>query len=103
MKTTEQIEAEIAALQAELEERKSEPDLSEAVEEYRYGAEFPHSPYDNVYRGLIAAHPSLERGRVWCRECGHTERVDGAKALRHGWPKCCGYTMTIDSPSEQQP
>jgi hypothetical protein len=59
MKTIGQIEAEIAALQAELEERKSEPDLSEAVEEYRYGAEFPHSPYDNVYRGLIACWPAL--------------------------------------------
>jgi hypothetical protein len=35
MKTIEQIETEIAALQAELEARKSEPDLSEAVGVYR--------------------------------------------------------------------
>jgi hypothetical protein len=22
--------------------------------------------------------------------------------MRSGWPKCCGYTMTIDSPEEQK-
>jgi hypothetical protein len=29
-------------------------------------------------------------------ECGRTEELDAAKIeryLRHGWPKCCGYTM----------
>lgn len=45
-------------------------------------------------------HPSLSRGQVWCRTCGHTEKVDSADCLRTGWPKCCGYTMTIDSPAE---
>jgi hypothetical protein len=55
---------------------------------------------------LIAAaassHPSLTRGQVWCRTCGHTRRLDSAKAMRFGWPKHCGYTMTIDSPEEQR-
>lgn len=50
---------------------------------------------------LAASHPSLTRGRVWCRSCGHTQRVDSAQAMRTGWPKCCGCTMTIDSPEER--
>lgn len=37
--------------------------------------------------------------RVWCRTCGASEPVDAADALAHGWPKHCGYTMTIDHPS----
>ncbi len=47
--------------------------------------------------------PQLRRGMVWCTVCGHSERVDSANALRHGWPKHCGYTMTIDSPEERAP
>ena len=50
---------------------------------------------------LANCHPKLQRRQVWCRDCGATRRVDSADALRHGWPKCCGYTMTIDSPAEQ--
>lgn len=42
--------------------------------------------------------PQIARGMVWCRDCGHSQKVDGAQALRHGWPKCCGRTMTIDRP-----
>lgn len=29
-----------------------------------------------------------------CSECGREERA-GASPLRNGWPKCCGYTMTL--------
>jgi Zn finger protein HypA/HybF involved in hydrogenase expression len=50
----------------------------------------------------IAIEKKLARGQVWCRECGRTQRTDSAEAMRHGWPKCCGYTMTIDSPEEQK-
>jgi len=57
---------------------------------------------NSLYRVLARAHPSLERGRVWCHRCGHTEHVDTASALRHGWPKHCGETMSIDSPEERQ-
>ena len=47
--------------------------------------------------------PQIKRGRVWCRTCGSTQRVNGIAALNGGgWPKCCGYTMTIDSPEEQK-
>lgn len=45
--------------------------------------------------------PQIKRGQVWCRQCGSTQQVDGADCLRTGWPTCCGYTMTIDSPEEQ--
>ncbi len=50
---------------------------------------------------LANIHPKLQRGRVWCRTCGHTQRVNSAYAMRNGWPKCCSYTMTIDSPDER--
>jgi hypothetical protein len=50
---------------------------------------------------LADSHPSLRRGQVWCRQCGHTERVDSAECLRSGWPKHCGYTMTIDKPEDK--
>jgi Zn finger protein HypA/HybF involved in hydrogenase expression len=45
--------------------------------------------------------PQLARGQVWCKKCGGTQRVNSAEAMRHGWPLCCGETMTIDSPEEQ--
>lgn len=50
---------------------------------------------------VVRDTPSLARGKVWCRSCGRSQHVDSSHALRHGWPKCCGYTMTIDSPAEQ--
>lgn len=54
-----------------------------------------------IHERIAASHPSLRRGMVRCRSCGVIQRVDSASALRHGWPKCCGSTMTIDSPEEQ--
>ena len=47
-------------------------------------------------------HPSLTRNRVWCTHCGLTHKVNSSYALQYGWPKCCGYTMTIDSPEERK-
>jgi hypothetical protein len=55
-----------------------------------------------TYRGMAESHPSLRRGMVWCRTCQRSQKVDSADCLRNGWPKCCGYTMTIDSPDEQR-
>jgi Zn finger protein HypA/HybF involved in hydrogenase expression len=49
---------------------------------------------------LAQSHPKLQRGMVWCRTCGRSEKVDSAECLRTGWPKCCGHTMTIDAPTE---
>lgn len=44
----------------------------------------------------IAADAGLTRCRVYCTVCGRSEDVDGADCLRSGWPKCHGYTMTLD-------
>jgi hypothetical protein len=54
-----------------------------------------------MYQGMADSHPSLRRGMVWCRSCGHSQKVDSADCLKKGWPKCCGFTMTIDAPGEQ--
>lgn len=54
------------------------------------------------HASVTAAVPQLARGRVWCRTCGETRRVNAAYALAHGWPVCCGETMTIDSPEERE-
>ncbi len=51
-----------------------------------------------MYDRLANSHPYLIEGRVWCRTCGRSRKVDSAKCLAKGWPKCCGYTMTIDPP-----
>ena len=51
---------------------------------------------------IVDEVPQLKRGQVWCRTCGHTKKVNSARCLESGWPKCCGYTMTIDSPEEQE-
>lgn len=45
----------------------------------------------------------LERGQVWCRECGKSQKVDTMYCLSSGWPKCCGYTMTLDALSNKNP
>lgn len=52
-----------------------------------------------MYHDMANSHPSLQRGMVWCRTCGRSQKVDAAHCLRTGWPTCCkGHTMTIDSP-----
>jgi hypothetical protein len=28
-------------------------------------------------------------------------KVNSSTCMAGGWPKCCGYTMTIDSPEER--
>lgn len=52
-----------------------------------------------LHRSLAEAigNPS----KVYCKTCGRSEAVDAAHCLRKGWPRCCGYTMTIDSPDEE--
>lgn len=55
-----------------------------------------------IYEMLAQSHPLLERGQVWCHTCGRTQPVDCAESLRLGWPKCCGYTMSLDSPEERK-
>ncbi len=55
-----------------------------------------------LLKTIVSRHPSLLRGMVWCKKCGKSLHVDSAKCLRKGWPKCCGETMTIDSPEERE-
>lgn len=55
-----------------------------------------------LYDKMANSHPSLQRGMVWCAACGRSQRVNSAETLRDGWPKCCGYTMTIDSPERRK-
>jgi hypothetical protein len=54
-----------------------------------------------LHERIVADVPQLRRGVVWCTKCGRSESVNSATALRGGWPKCCGFTMTIDSPEER--
>lgn len=49
----------------------------------------------------VSQEPRLARGLVWCVTCGREQEVVAAWRLRHGWPTCCGATMTIDSPEER--
>lgn len=59
---------------------------------------------EGLHQRIVDDVPALRRGQVWCRHCGATLKVDSADCLAHGWPKCCGYTMTIDPPAlEDEP
>jgi hypothetical protein len=59
------------------------------------------SEITGLHKKIAAEVPKIARGMVWCRSCGRSERIDGAGALARGWPKCCGFTMTIDAPEER--
>lgn len=56
----------------------------------------------NIHETIAASDPALRRGLVWCRACGRTEKVNSAECLRHGWPKCCGATMSLGSPDDER-
>jgi len=55
----------------------------------------------SLYKTLANCHPSISRGKIWCKQCGAGVSVNSAECLRGGWPLCCGQTMTIDSPEER--
>jgi hypothetical protein len=46
--------------------------------------------------------PQFKREIVWCTTCGRSQAVNVSECMKIGWPKCCGYTMTIDSPEERK-
>ena len=56
----------------------------------------------NIHDSLANCHPKISRGKVWCRNCRREKKVNPSYCLQYGWPKCCGHTMTIDSPKEQK-
>ena len=55
---------------------------------------------DAMYREMVEI-PAIKRGLVFCHTCGRSEKVNGGDCLRHGRPKCCGHTMSLDSPEER--
>lgn len=59
--------------------------------------------HQSLYDTIAASHPSLLAGIVWCGRCGKSRKVDAAKCLSEGWPKCCSATMGLDKPAEVKP
>ena len=53
-----------------------------------------------MYDKLANCHPKLRRRIVWCCKCKKSVKISSSDCLKNGWPKCCGQTMTIDSPNE---
>lgn len=62
---------------------------------------------DDLFRRLrsfendLADIPQIRRGLCFCHSCGRTVRISAAN-FKTGWPKCCGYTMSLDSPEERE-
>jgi hypothetical protein len=54
------------------------------------------------WKSVVEQVPQLKRGKCWCKKCGSCIEVDAVWRLEHGWPMCCGETMTIDSPEERR-
>jgi hypothetical protein len=54
-----------------------------------------------LHEKIASEIPQLRRGIARCRTCDRSWRVDTTQSLASGWPKCCGYTMTIDSPEKR--
>jgi hypothetical protein len=56
--------------------------------------------FDAMYKEMAEAmnRSGYARGYVMCRRCGSVQKQDAVGGLKHGWPKCCGHTMTIDVP-----
>ena len=38
----------------------------------------------NIHKEIVADVPALKRNRVWCIECGRSQRVDSAHCMAHG-------------------
>ena len=52
---------------------------------------------NNIISDVIENTPHIDWSYVTCRICGKRVDVDPRRAFKKGWPKCCGYTMTIDN------
>lgn len=62
---------------------------------------WPYGKQQDADAALAKCHPKIERGKVWCKQCGNMQKVDPRDCIAHGWPKCCGQTMTIDAMNER--
>lgn len=64
------------------------------------------SEYTNYINKVKNIHQSVAQevfpniSKVYCKTYKNELEVDPAYCLAHGWPKCCGYTMTIDTPEK---
>lgn len=72
-----------------------------AESEWERNARLNAKRLSGIHETIADAVPQVARGQVWCKACRSTRKVDGADCLRNGWPICCGYTMTIDSPEDR--
>jgi len=45
----------------------------------------------------VMEHPLMKKNELSCRHCGKKINYDNRVALKYGYPKYCGYTMTIDN------
>jgi len=52
-------------------------------------------PTTTPAKAAAKAIAALHRGRVKCEKCGREQSIDASKCFERGWPKCCGYTMTL--------
>ena len=52
------------------------------------------------YKEIANSHPKLQLGKVYCLVCRRVSTVNVEYCFEHGWPECCGETMTIDSPGK---
>lgn len=53
-----------------------------------------------AFENALSEIPQIKRGKVFCHQCGNVEAISSAN-FRAGWPNCCGYTMSLDSPEER--
>jgi len=102
-------DVEIARLKAELDQAHEigldvmrERDTAQAQSDERMLIIVAHRKRIDALEADLAAARAGIAGRVWCMKCGATRKVDSGDCLRHGWPECCGETMTIDSPEEER-
>lgn len=47
--------------------------------------------FDAMYKDMAKGMGN----RVRCNSCFKEQIVNPEHCLRHGWPKCCGYTMSL--------
>lgn len=56
-----------------------------------------------VSKSAAKAIAALHRWQVRCEKCKREQPVDASKCFDRGWPKCCGYTMTLLTKNQPTP
>jgi hypothetical protein len=55
--------------------------------------------FNAMYREMAAP---MKGGRLVCQTCRKVHPLRAEEYLRHGWPKCCGYTVRLITAREQK-